>query len=121
MEIKINKDIRNYNEYIFFGLNLRQFIFTFLSCLSALIIYFFGKAILPTRIVSWLCILVSFPFIAIGFLTYNGMKAEEFLVVLIKYFFLVPRKLLFKPYNFYEELMKVVNINNEIIRKNKNR
>ena len=121
MEIKINKDIRNYNEYIFFGLNLRQFIFTFLSCLSALIIYFFSKAILPTRIVSWLCILVSFPFIAIGFLTYNGMKAEEFLVVLIKYFFLVPKKLLFKPYNFYEELMKGVNVNNEIIRKNKNR
>lgn len=49
------------------------------------------------------------------------MKAEEFLVVLIKYFFLVPRKLLFKPYNFYEELTKGVNINNEIIRKNKNR
>lgn len=88
----------------------------------SIIIYFVGKTILPTRIVSWLCILVSFPFIAIGFLTYNGMKAEEFLVVLIKYFFLVPRKkLLFKPYNFYEELTKGVNINNEIIRKNKKR
>jgi hypothetical protein len=115
VEIKINKEIRNYNEYIFFGLSLRQFIFTILSCISAVLVYLIGKTILPTRIVSWLCILVSFPFIAIGFLTYNGMKAEEFLVVLIKYYFIVPRKLLFKPTNFYEELMKGVNISNENI------
>ena len=117
MEIKINKEIRNYNEYIFFGLSLRQFIFTSLACISAVIIYFIGKTIIPTRIVSWLCILVSFPFIAIGFLTYNGMKAEEFLIVLFKYYFITPRKLLFKPYNYYEELLK--GVNNEVVKENK--
>ena len=115
MEIKINKEIRNYKEYIFFGLSLRQFIFSFLSCISTLLIYYLGKTILPTNLVSWLCIIVSLPFISIGFITYNGMKTEEFLLVLIKYYFMVPRKLIFKPYNFYEELMKGVNNKNECI------
>ena len=117
MEVKINREIRDYSESVYFGLSLRQFIFTSLACISAVIIYFLGKTIIPTRIVSWLCILISFPFIAIGFLTYNGMKAEEFLIILFKYYFITPRKLLFKPYNYYEELLK--GVNNEIIKENK--
>ena len=32
MEVKINKEIRNYTEAIFFGLSLRQFIFSVLAC-----------------------------------------------------------------------------------------
>ena len=45
------------------------------------------------------------------------MKAEEFLVVLFKYYFITPRKLLFKPYNYYEELLK--GVNNEVVKENK--
>ena len=32
MEVKINKEIRNYTESMFFGLSLRQFIFSLLAC-----------------------------------------------------------------------------------------
>ena len=32
MEVKINKEIRNYTESMFFGLSLRQFIFSVLAC-----------------------------------------------------------------------------------------
>ena len=32
MEVKINKEIRDYTEAIFFGLSLRQFIFSGLAC-----------------------------------------------------------------------------------------
>ena len=32
MEVKINKEIRDYTEAIFFGLSLRQFIFSALAC-----------------------------------------------------------------------------------------
>ena len=32
MEVKINKEIRDYTEAIFFGLSLRQFIFSVLAC-----------------------------------------------------------------------------------------
>ena len=32
MEVKINREIRNYTEAMFFGLSLRQFIFSVLAC-----------------------------------------------------------------------------------------
>ena len=33
MEVKINKEIRNYTESMFFGLSLRQFVFSVLACI----------------------------------------------------------------------------------------
>ncbi len=38
---KINKEIRDYTEAIFFGLSLRQFIFSILACGIAVGLYFF--------------------------------------------------------------------------------
>ena len=43
MEVKVNKEIRNYTESIYFGLSLRQFIFSILSCLMAVGLYFIMK------------------------------------------------------------------------------
>ena len=40
MEIKINKEIRQYSEKIFFGLSLRQFICSVLACGVAIGVYF---------------------------------------------------------------------------------
>ena len=40
MEVKINKEIRDYTEAIFFGLSLRQFIFSALACGIAVGFYF---------------------------------------------------------------------------------
>ena len=40
MEIKINKEIKEYNETMFFGLSVRQFIFAILACGAAVGIYF---------------------------------------------------------------------------------
>ena len=40
MEVKINREIRNYTESMFFGLSLRQFIFSVLACAVAVGLYF---------------------------------------------------------------------------------
>lgn len=40
MEIKINQEIKEYNETMFFGLSVRQFIFALLACAAAVGIYF---------------------------------------------------------------------------------
>ena len=40
MEVKINKEIREYSESIFFGLNLRQLIFSLLAMGAAVTVYF---------------------------------------------------------------------------------
>ena len=43
MEVKINREIRNYTEAMFFGLSLRQFIFSACACVVAVGIYFLPK------------------------------------------------------------------------------
>ena len=106
MEVKINREIRNYTESIFFGLSLRQFVFSILSCGVAVLLYFLLKNNFGIETLSWVCILGASPFAAIGFITYNGMPAEKFIYAYIKSEFLIPKKLTFKPVNFYYELLK---------------
>ena len=40
MEVKINREIRNYTESMFFGLSLRQFVFSLLAVGVAVLLYF---------------------------------------------------------------------------------
>ena len=84
MEVKINREIRNYTESMFFGLSLRQFIFSVLACGVVVGLYFLLKPHLGTETVSWVCILEAAPFAALGFVKYNGMTAEKFLWAFIK-------------------------------------
>ncbi len=106
MEVKINKEIRDYTESVYFGLSLRQFIFSIAACLVAVVLYFVFKPYFGIETLSWLCILGAAPFAAIGFIKYNGMNAEEFVVAYIRSEFLTPKELTFTPTNYYYELLK---------------
>ena len=106
MEVKINKDIREFSESIFFGLSLRQFIFSLLACVVAVILYFTLKPHLGLETVSWVCILGAIPFAVLGFVKYNGMTAEQFIVAFIKSEFIIPKRLTFKSKNIYAEIFK---------------
>lgn len=106
MEVKINKEIRNYTESMFFGLSIRQFIFSVLACGVAVGLYFLLRPRFGTETLGWVCILGAFPFAAMGFIKYNGMTAEQFVWVWIKSEFLMPKKLMFLPNNLYYETMK---------------
>ena len=106
MEVKINREIRNYTESMFFGLSLRQFIFFFFFCGVALGLYFLLDVRFGTEAVAWVCILGAAPFAALGFVKYNGMTAEKFIWAWIKSEFLIPKKLVFHSTNTYYELIK---------------
>lgn len=106
MEIKVNKEIRDYSEAIFFGLSMRQFIFSALACIVALLLYFLLRDYVGIETLSWICILGAIPFAALGFVKYNGMNAEEFFVAWIKSEILMPKVLYFKPTNYYDEILK---------------
>ena len=106
MEVKINKEIRNYTESMFFGLSLRQFIFSVLACGVAVGLYFLLRPWFGTETLSWVCILGAFPFAAMSFIKYNGMTAEQFVWAWIKSEFLMPKKLMFLPDNLYYETIK---------------
>ena len=79
MEVKMNKEIRDYQESMFFGLNFRQCAFSVLAILAAVAIYFGTKGRLPDDVQGWLCMLGAAPFAACGFFKYHGMTAEQFL------------------------------------------
>ena len=106
MEVKINREIRDYTESMFFGLSLRQFIFSVLAVGVAVGIYFGLRGFFGTETVSWMCIVGASPFAALGFIKYHGMTAEQFLWAYIKSEFLMPKKLTFYPVNVYYAALK---------------
>lgn len=113
MEVKINKEIRNYTESMFFGLSLRQFIFSVLACGVAVGLFFLLRGRFGTETLSWMCILGASPFAMMGFVKYNGMTAEQFVWAWIKSEFLMPKTLMFHPDNLYYETLKTAIQNHE--------
>jgi hypothetical protein len=106
LEVKINREIRNYTESMFFGLSMRQFVFSVLAILVAVGLYFLLKPYFGTETVSWMCILGAAPFAALGFITYHGMTAEQFLWAWLRSELLEPKELCFEASNLYYEALK---------------
>ena len=94
MEFKINPEIRDYTESVFFGLSIRQFISSVFAVLVAVGLYFLLKPRLGMETLSWVCTLAAAPFAALGFFKYHGMTAEQFLVVWFRDAILEPRALI---------------------------
>ena len=56
MEIKIPKEVREYHETIFFGLNTRQFVCSMFAVGVAVAMYFLLQPVLGTEEIGWVCI-----------------------------------------------------------------
>lgn len=106
MEVKINREIREYTESMFFGLTLRQFIFSVLALGASVATYFTLKAVIGIEAVSWVCMLAAIPFAVLGFVKYNGMTAEKFIWAWIKSEILLPKKLCFGNSNVYYAILQ---------------
>lgn len=106
MEVKINREIRDYTESMFFGLSMRQFFFSVIACVVAVGVYFLLRNKVGVETVSWMCVLGATPFAALGFVNYHGMNAEQFVWAWIKSEILLPKRLLFQPENIYYEVLK---------------
>lgn len=111
MEVKINREIRDYTESVFFGLSLRQFIFSLLAVVVAVLLYFLLRPYFGLETLSWMCVLGAAPFAVLGFVKYHGMTAEQFLWAWLKSVILEPKQLPFVSQNLYEILLKGENRN----------
>ena len=105
MEVKINREIRQYTESMFFGLSMRQFFFSLAAVAVAVILYFVLRSRFGMETVSWMCILGAAPFAALGFITYHGMTAEQFIWAWIRSELLEPKELHFESVNTYQLLV----------------
>lgn len=106
LEVKINREIRNYTESMFFGLSLRQFLFSVLGCAVAVLLYFLVSPYAGTETVSWVCMLGAAPFAALGFITYNGMTAEKFIWAWLKSEMIEPKQVVFRSEPTYYKALK---------------
>ena len=112
MEVKINKEIRDYQESMFFGLSLRQCIFSLLAVGTAVGIYFGLQDVVGGIDVGWICILGAAPFAACGFVRYHGLTAEQFVVVWFRSEFLMPEQLVCIPENNYADAIQAEQADN---------
>lgn len=117
MEVKINREIKDYAESVYFGLSLRQFLFSVLAVGIAVGLYFVLKPFFGIETLSWVCILGAAPFAALGFFNWHGMNAEKVILAYIKSEFLMPKELKFVAQNYYDEIGGVIGVRPD--RKNK--
>ena len=113
MEVKINREIRDYTESMFFGLSMRQFFFSIAAVAVAIVLYFLLKPYVGTETVSWMCILGAFPFAAMGFVKYHGLTAEQFIWTWLRSELIEPKELHFESENLYYEALKEAIENHE--------
>lgn len=106
MEVKINREIREYTESIFFGLSLRQSIFSALAVVVAVVLGFAFRGRVNTEVLSWICVLGAAPFALMAFVTYHGMNAEQFAWAWLRSEILEPRFYYNTPQNTYYELLR---------------
>ena len=108
MEVKIPKEIRDYQESVFFGLSFRQFFCSVMAVGTAVGLYFWLNPLLGTEMTGWMCIFGAAPFAACGFFRYHGMTAEQFAWAFVKSELLYPKKLVFRSDCIYYQAMKDV-------------
>ena len=79
MEVKINREIREYREAVLFGLSLRQVLCSVAAMGVAVLLHWLLRPHFGIGTVSWVCILGAAPFAALGFVRYHGLRAEQLL------------------------------------------
>lgn len=111
MEIRINKEIKDYHESLFFGLSMRQFVCSVAAVGAAVGIYFGLRNVLDKETVSWLCIVCAAPLAAAGFFKYNGLNFEQFVVAFIYSEFICSGVRTYQSENYIYEAYKEVTAN----------
>lgn len=123
MEIRINKEIKDYHESLFFGLSMRQFVCSLAAVGVAVGIYFGLSKVLDKETVSWLCIVCAAPLAAAGFFKYNGLNFEQFVVAYVYSEFLCSGVRTYQSENYlydaYKEVIADVSVRKEKGKKGK--
>ena len=106
MEIKVNKEVRDYTESIFLGMSFIQFLFSIIACVVAVIIYLSCVDVLGMETTSWLCMLGAAPFAAVGVVRFQGMYTEDIVKMAISSFALSTKNLINVPFNLYYVILE---------------
>jgi hypothetical protein len=105
LEIKLPSEIRDYKSKIFLGLTVRQIISIAGSLAVGVPLGVFGGEVIPADILMWVIILAVAPIVAWGFAKFKGMRFEEAVKILFK-FFVFPQKRVYEDseVNYFSEV-----------------
>ena len=84
MQQPINPEIRHYEESVLMGMSLRQTFWSGVAVAIVSLVYFKAAPILGQETVSWASMAAGLPFAAMGFFTYDGMNALQFVQAVIR-------------------------------------
>lgn len=110
MDIKINKEIRDYSENMILGLNIRQAIFSAAAIVVSAGLFFLLRDKFNIEIISWICIIAAFPFVFMGFFRYHELSAEQILKRVVIYY-LQPKNMAYTTTSICSELEKRIREN----------
>lgn len=87
--VKVHKEIKEYDEKLFLKLSGRQLLFGLLAISIGVSLYLLCVFVLrmPSSIVSYLVMFISFPIFAIGFLKINGMSFDKYFQKVIQFYY----------------------------------
>jgi len=105
LEVKIPSEIRDYKGKVFLGLTVRQIVSIGGSLAVGVPLGFFGGDFIPADILLWVIILSVAPIVAWGFAKFKGMRFEEAVKVLFK-FYVLPQKRVYEDsdVNFFSDV-----------------
>jgi len=102
MEVKIPKEIKSFTENVIGSFTLRQAISVAISMIIAVAIYVLLPLAQAIKVILGMVLIL--PVILFGFYEYNGMKTEQFLLLIVKHVF-SNKKLKCRPQSFYEFIL----------------
>lgn len=105
MEIKINKEIRKYEEEFFMGLNFRKAVCAVIAMAIGLVVGLGLRKYLSIETISWLIPMAVIPLFIIGFKSFQGLPFEKFLIVYVRHKFATAKKLTLGNDN-YNQIMR---------------
>lgn len=110
IEVKIPAEIQEYKSKLIFGLSTRQIIAITGALIVGVPLGVLGYGHISGDILPWLVIVSVFPFAGWGFMTFKGMRFEEFMKVFFSMTFLPQRRV-------YEDtdVNLFISLNEEII------
>jgi hypothetical protein len=105
LEIRLPSEIRDYKSKVFLGLTVRQIISIAGSLAVGVPLGVFGGEVIPADILMWVIILAVAPIVAWGFAKFKGMRFEEAVKILFK-FFVFPQKRVYEDseVNYFSEV-----------------
>ena len=106
IEIRVPKEIQNFQEKFLFGLTLRQLGSIVIIIIVNVPLYIFIKGPIGESLAGFVVMLVAAPIGACGFVRYNGMTFERIFEAILITTFISPQKRVYETENIYTELAR---------------